>query len=109
MEKKTKAALALRLQLFLCDMGQPSRQGCFSSWESFHPLSLNPVRTQIQGELTKAWSKAGQPPPPCLLVFLSMSILVGVSGEWWGGAEQGFRGGGGESDVPNKETHMVWH
>ena len=62
MERKTKAELTLRLQFFLCDLGQPSRQGCFSSWESFHPLSLNPVRTQIQWELTKAWSQAGQPP-----------------------------------------------
>lgn len=94
MEKKTKAELALRLQFFLCDLGQPSRQGCFSSWESFHPLALNPGRAQIQQELTRAWSEAGQPPPPCLAVFLNMSTLVSVSGECWGGAEQGFRGGG---------------
>ena len=67
---------------------------CFSSWESFHPLALNPGRAQIQQELTRAWSEAGQPPPPCLAVFLNMSTLVSVSGECWGGAEQGCRGGG---------------
>lgn len=50
---------------------------------------------------------AGQPPLPGLVVFLSVSPGVGVFGEWWGGAEQAFRGGG-ETDMPDKEIHVVW-
>lgn len=39
---------------FFCVPGQPSRHSCFSSWESFHPLALNPGRAQIQQEADKA-------------------------------------------------------
>ena len=50
----------------------------------------------------------GQPPLPGRVVFLSVSPGVGVFGEWWGGAEQAFRGGG-ETDMPDKEIHVVWY
>lgn len=52
-QKKTKPGQTLSLKLFLRVLGQPSRHGCFSSWESFHPLALNAERAQIQQEANR--------------------------------------------------------
>lgn len=103
-QKETKAGQTLSLELFLCS--RPAQQtqlffqlgiissSCPKSWESPDPAG--------------GWQSPG---PwldlPGLVVFLSVSPGVGVFGEWWGGAEQAFRGGG-ETDMPDKEIHVVW-
>lgn len=107
-QKKTKAGWTVALSSFPYVLGQPSRRGCFSSWESFGPLALNPGRAQVQQAADGSRSEGGQTPGLGRGFVGSVSERrVGMCGE----SQEELNKSSEEEKLkmPHKKTHVVWH